>query len=109
MIPHERSLVKKLEGKPFALIGVDSDRTRLALKLAIEKEHLTWRHFFDGGTHGPIAKEWGVHAWPTIYVLDANGVIRYKNVCGKALEQAVDRLLRQMKRERTASRSTSQG
>jgi hypothetical protein len=32
MYPHERSLVKKMEGKPFALIGVNSDADRDALK-----------------------------------------------------------------------------
>ena len=35
--------------------------------------------------------------WPTIYVLDARGVIRYKNVRGEALDQAVDALLAEMK------------
>ena len=28
MYPHERSLVKRLEGKPFALIGVNSDKNK---------------------------------------------------------------------------------
>ena len=32
MYPHERSLVKRLEGKPFALIGVNSDTDRKQLK-----------------------------------------------------------------------------
>lgn len=106
MFPHERSLVKKLENKPFALIGVDSDQTREALKKAIEKEHLTWRHFFDGGTSGPIATKWNVHAWPTIYILDAKGVIRYKNLRGEKMEKAVDKLLAEL--NKTASRSVKE-
>ena len=28
MYPHERSLVKKMEGKPFVLLGVNSDADR---------------------------------------------------------------------------------
>lgn len=80
MFPNERSLVKKMEGKPFALIGVDSDQSREALKKAIEKNHLTWRSFFDGpGTSGPIATEWNIQGWPTLYIIDAKGVIRYKH------------------------------
>ena len=35
MYPHERSLVKRLEGQPFALIGVNSDRDREALKAVL--------------------------------------------------------------------------
>jgi Thioredoxin-like len=97
MYPHERSLVKKLEGKPFALIGVNSDDNRETLKDRMKEERITWRSFWNGGsTDGPIAREWKVRSWPTIYVIDAKGVIRYKNVRGAALEQAVETLLREM-------------
>ena len=90
MIPHERSLVKKLENRPFALIGVNSDSSLDKLKEAVEKEQITWRSFFDGGsTNGPIATAWNVTGWPTIYVLDANGVIRHKNLRGDALEATI--------------------
>ena len=94
MIPHERSLVKRLQDKPFALIGVNSDQSTQQVKDVAAKENITWRHFFDGpGTSGPIATAWNVSGWPTIYVLDQNGVIRYKNVREKAMDEAVDALL----------------
>jgi hypothetical protein len=38
MYPHERSLVKRLEGKPFALLGINSDPSQKVLKEVIEKE-----------------------------------------------------------------------
>jgi hypothetical protein len=79
MYPHERSLVKKHADKPFVILGVNSDRDRTALKKNIINEELPWRSFWDGGTvHGPIATAWKVNAWPTIFVVDAKGVIRYK-------------------------------
>jgi peroxiredoxin len=93
MYPHERSLVKKMEGKPFALLGINSDTNKAELKKAMEKENITWRSWWDKTTGGPIAKEWNVHAWPTTYVLDAKGVIRYKNVRDEAMEKAVEKLL----------------
>jgi hypothetical protein len=93
MYPHERSLVKRLANKPFVLLGINSDQDRKALKKAMRKNHITWRSWFDGGTDGPIAKEWKVNGWPTIYVLDEEGVIRYTNVRGEALDKAVDELL----------------
>ena len=69
--------MKRLEGMPFALIGVNSDRDRDALKEVLEKEHITWRSFWNGGgTSGPISNAWRVHGWPTIFVLDGNGIIR---------------------------------
>ena len=97
MYPHERSLVKKLANQPFALIGVNSDQDRQALKKTMEKEHITWRSFWDGGsTNGSIAGKWNVHGWPTIYVLDSKGVIRYKNVREHAMDEAVKTLLKEM-------------
>jgi hypothetical protein len=97
MYPHERSLVKRLEGKPFALIGINSDQDREQLKKSMEQENITWRSFWDGGsTSGPIASKWNVRAWPTIYVLDANGTVRYKNVRGPAMDVAVNTLLKEM-------------
>ncbi len=81
MYPHERSLVKKLSGKPFALVGVNSDQSRDDLKTVLEKEHITWRSFWNGGsTFGPISTDWNVHGWPTLYILDHKGVIRHKHL-----------------------------
>ena len=97
MYEHERSLVKRLEGKPFALIGVNSDNDREELKGVLVEERITWRSFWNGGsTNGPISKQWKVTSWPSIWVIDAKGVIRYKNVRGPAMDEAVDKLLSEM-------------
>jgi hypothetical protein len=81
MYPHERSLVKRLEGKPFVLLGVNSDRDRAELKKVLEKEKITWRSFWNGGsTRGPISTPWAVEVWPTLYFIDAKGVIRHKQL-----------------------------
>jgi hypothetical protein len=88
MYPHERSLVKRLEGKPFALIGVNSDADREELKKVLVKESITWRSFWNGGSPvGPIAQQWQVHSWPTLCVLDAKGIIRHKYLGVPAPEQ----------------------
>ena len=97
MFPDERSLVKKLAGEPFALLGINSDKDPEKLKAVLKKKNLTWRSWFDGGgTGGPIATQWGVTGWPTIYVLDHQGVIRYRGVRGQAMDNAVDTLLAEM-------------
>ena len=99
MYPHERSLVKRLADEPFALIGVNSDADKVMLKEAMEEENITWRSFWNGpqGTGGPISKAWNVSGWPTIYVFDQQGVIRYKGVRGEDMDEAVDTLLAEMK------------
>lgn len=98
MYPHERSLVERLSNEPFAIIGVNSDSKERALK-AVEENNLTWRSFWAGpeGTRGPIPKAWNVSGWPTIYILDAKGVIRAKNKRGEEMDRVVDELLAEMK------------
>ena len=106
MYPHERSLVKRLADKPFALLGINSDDNREELKKAMEKEQITWRSFWNGpkGMEGPISKAWNVEGWPTVYVLDAKGVIRYKGPREKQLDAAVDTLLAEMEKEQTGKK-----
>jgi hypothetical protein len=55
---------------------------------------ITWPSFRDG-SRGRIAKDWNVHSWPAIFVLDRDGIIRYRDVRGKALDEAVNALLRE--------------
>ena len=97
MYPHERSLVKRLAGAPFALLGINSDTDREKTKQVLEEKNLTWRSWWNGGgTRGPISTRWNVKGWPTIYVLDHKGTIRFKGVRGEAMDAAVDTLLAEM-------------
>ncbi len=100
MYPHERSLVKRLADAPFALIGVNSDADKDALRPRMTEENITWRSFWNGpkGTGGPISKTWNVRGWPTVYLIDHEGRIRFKNVRGeKELDAAIDGLLAEMR------------
>ncbi len=79
MYPHERSLVEDYANKPFTILGVNSDPTLAFLREVMAEKDLSWPSFFDGGgTGGPIATKWGVRGWPTVFVIDAEGVIRYR-------------------------------
>jgi hypothetical protein len=94
MYAHERSLVKKYADKPFEIVGINSDRDRDKLKERMAEEEITWPSFFDGGgTGGPIASAWNVSGWPTIYVLDGEGRIRFKDVRGEAMDAALEELM----------------
>jgi hypothetical protein len=88
--------VKKLEGRPFALIGVNIVRHDPGkLKEVIEREKLTWRSFDDPGS---IARTWNISGTPTFYLIDAEGVIRHKWVGSpgeEALDAAVETLVRE--------------
>lgn len=100
MYPHERSLVKQLADKPFVLIGVNSDRDLEKIRGVVKEKELTWRSFQNQREGKPdIADEWGVMAWPTIYVIDGKGMIRFKNVRGEKMDRAIEELLKEMGHE----------
>jgi hypothetical protein len=102
MYPHERSLVKRLEGKPFVLLGVNSDTDRAALKKVLDKEKITWRSFWNGGsTQGPISTRWDIEGWPTLYLIDAKGVIRHMHLGSpgdKTLDEELDKLIAEVEK-----------
>jgi len=93
-VPHERALAERLRGEPFALLGVNCDRSKEETRAAMAKARINWPNCFDGDLNvGPNAARWHVRALPQIYVLDAEGIIRFKDVRGEALGKAVDVLL----------------
>ena len=75
-MPHEKALVERMKGRPFVLIGVNGDDDREKAKAVSAREGVNWRSFWPGGAKQGIPLEWGVSGWPTVYVIDANGVIR---------------------------------
>lgn len=84
-----------MSGKPFALIGVNSDGDREEAAASLKDKNVTWRSFWNGedGVMGPISIKWSVYSWPSIYLIDAKGIIRYKNVRGDELDEAITKLM----------------
>ena len=97
MLPHEKALVKRLEKEPFALVGINSDGPADKVRKLLADNKITWRQAIDGSTSGPLATRWNVQGWPTIYVIDAKGVIRYRDVREDAMDKAVEALLAEAK------------
>jgi hypothetical protein len=87
-----------MNGQPFALIGVNSDSDRAKIQEVVQEKNLTWRSFWNGGsTSGPISTDWNVSGWPTVYLIDAKGVIRWKSVGvdEKVLDEQIDTLMKE--------------
>ena len=93
MYPSERALVERMKGKPFVLLSVNTDDNKETLRKSIASGEITWKCWFDGGTEGPITTRWGVSAFPAVSIIDAEGVIRHKNVRDSQLDGLVDALM----------------
>ncbi len=104
MYPYERSLVKELADEPFVILGVNSDDTAKRLRDTMAKESITWPSFFDGGgTDGPIATSWGVRGWPTVLLIDHEGVIRLRDRDENLLKAGIKKLLPAAREARAAA------
>ena len=94
MIPHLRDLVRRMERRPFALLGIAYGQDREEFRAMVRKEGINWRFWWDGPhIEGPIATRWNIRGWPATYVLDHRGVIRYQDIRGVAIDAAVETLL----------------
>lgn len=96
MIDHERSLVRKYEGRPFALLGVDEDDNRTTLQKGQKKHKITWRSWWDDGN--TIAGQWKVEGFPTLYLIDHKGVIRWHTIGSGGMDK-MEQLLEQLIKE----------
>ena len=104
MFPHERSLARALADKPFAIVGVNSDQKPNIKKTICEPKNITWRNFTDFKEEGRISEDWRVRGWPTIYLIDKDGIIREKGPLhisnpgqrGRMLDGAIEDLLAEM-------------
>ena len=89
----ERELTARHGGQPFALLSVNTDASLDTLRQSIARGEITWRCWWDEGMTGPITTHWGIHMFPSTFVLDGRGVIRFKDLRGDDLDRAVSTLL----------------
>ena len=100
--PYQRGMLEAFKDRDVVLLGVNSDAVLDTIVHAKDRERLDYRTWWDGhsqpdadlvAAEGPIATQWNVVGWPTIYVIDDEGVIRHADKRGGALVAAVDKLL----------------
>ena len=78
-IPSLRSLHKKFSKEPsFVLIGVSSDSDEETWSAFIDKEKMIWPQYLDRKRE--VQRMFGVRAFPTYIVIDAEGIMRFRSV-----------------------------
>ncbi len=99
--PYQRLLLEVMAEEPVVLLGVNSDEDLQMAKQAKEEEQLEYRTWWDGhgevAQKGPIATSWNIVGWPTIYIIDAKGRIRFKDTRHEEMITAVKKLLDEMR------------
>ena len=102
MLPHEKALVKRLANEPFALIGMNTDTDTVEnLNKRFKEAGLSWRHAILGpGRKAAIPTKWNIQGYPTLYLVDAKGIIRKYWLGGPEtdeLDKEIDKLVAEAK------------
>ncbi len=95
MLPGEVKLVERLKDQPFALIGLNSDEEdRDVLRKKFAEKKITWRNGMLGNPMHPLPSLWNVRGWPTLFVIDQEGKIRYKGHSGEEAKEEIFKILK---------------
>jgi hypothetical protein len=90
--------VQQFRNRLFVLLGVNEEPSREALQRVAYREQLPWRNWWDG-PGGALAAAWGVEVFPTFFLIDRQGVIRFKHVGVPppgSLEEEIEQLVREV-------------
>jgi len=92
--PHLAELYRKYHDQGLNIISVSLDHNRTAWLKAMEKDGMNWYHVSHlKGWKEPVAQQFHVRFIPQTFIIDKNGILRYKNLRGKLLEDKVKELL----------------
>jgi len=100
MLPHEKALVQRMQGRPFALLGINNDGAADEVKPRFEKEGITWRNAIEP-SDGSLASKWNVTGYPKLFLVDAEGVIRHQWL-GSPGDEVLDREIEKLVAETEA-------
>ena len=102
-VPHELAVLKRLEGKPFALLGITLDHDESTMRRTISEHGITWRNWnWRAGRDDKIKTRFGIQAVPLVLVIDPDGIIRAKNTGFEPrLEQTIDDLVLEASKSKT--------
>jgi hypothetical protein len=82
-----------MQGRPFAILSIHVDESKKTVTQSITSGEITWRCLWESHGKRPNCDRWHVGFIPSVYVIDADGIIRAKDVNGKALDEAVEACL----------------
>ena len=95
MVPYERELTERYKERPFTVLGVDCGDTREIARKTLEKEKITWPNWHDGDeTGGRISTQYRVRGYPSLFVLDAEGIIRSRDRGGPSFDALIETLVK---------------
>jgi peroxiredoxin len=94
LYPHHKAILDHYKNDRFELLGINADTLDKG-RNAVNLKNVTWPCIWDG-PKGPIGTKWNIAAFPRNFVIDEKGIIRYRDLYGQDLVQAIEVLLTEM-------------
>jgi len=83
-----KELYKKTDREKFEIIGIVGDSPSNSLRDIIERDSITWIQILSTDSN-KIKETYGIHEYPTTFLVNPEGIIVAKNLRGKELEEEV--------------------
>ena len=94
-IPHVRAAYERYNKEGFEIVGISFDAEKQRLEDVVKRESIRWPQYFDGGGRDAApGKTFGIQHWPTMWLLDRNGVIRFISA-GAGMDRKIAALLKE--------------
>lgn len=92
-LPHVRDAYARYRAQGLEIVGVSFDADQARLEEVVKRENIAWPQYFDGGGRDAApGKVFGIKHWPSMWLLDRNGVVRFISA-GAGLDRKVGQLL----------------
>jgi alkyl hydroperoxide reductase subunit AhpC len=89
-MPSVIALYNKYHDKGFEIIGISLDKDLVKFENYLSQNRITWPQYYDGkGWDNKISSRFGVMGIPATVLIDKNGIVRFTNLHGQYLENAV--------------------
>jgi peroxiredoxin len=93
-MPTVKSVYREFHEKGFEILGISLDQSEASFRGYIEELGITWPQIFDGrGWKNSVGQQYGINSIPATFLLDRNGTIRYRDLRGDKLREAVRELI----------------
>lgn len=92
-IPNVRATYARWHASGFEIIGVSFDSDKDALEELVKQEKMVWPQYFEG-RHNAIGDQFHIEHYPSMWLVDKQGVIRYISA-GEKMEEKIKTLLKE--------------
>ncbi|MBK7645443.1 MAG: redoxin domain-containing protein [Planctomycetes bacterium] len=100
-IEQRRGLIQSFAGRPFRLIGgVLDTHTQRSFRERLAALGIDWRCALLGSRASDVAGMWSVQVTPAVFVVDAEGVIRGRNLPWAEQQALIGKLVAQVEAKR---------